>query len=85
MLWTVICQAPLSLGFSRHEYWTGLPFLSPGDLPDPVIIIIIITYQYWFINCIEYTTSTQDVNKRGKHVGPEKEYMETLYFLFNFL
>ena len=32
--WTVACQAPLSMGFSRHEYWSGLPFLSPGDLPD---------------------------------------------------
>ena len=30
-------QAPLSTGFSRQEYWSGLPFLSPGDLPDPWI------------------------------------------------
>ena len=36
-LWTVACQAPLSMGFSRQEYWSGLPFLSPGDLPDPGI------------------------------------------------
>ena len=35
--WTVACQAPLSVGFSREEYWSGLPFLSPGDLPDPGI------------------------------------------------
>uniref|UniRef100_A0A4W2FI99 Uncharacterized protein n=1 Tax=Bos indicus x Bos taurus TaxID=30522 RepID=A0A4W2FI99_BOBOX len=33
--WTVAYQAPLSLGFSRQEYWSGLPFPSPGDLPDP--------------------------------------------------
>ena len=33
----VACQTPLSMGFSRQEYWSGLPFLSPGDLPDPVI------------------------------------------------
>ena len=32
---TVACQAPLSLGFSRQEYWSGLPFPSPEDLPDP--------------------------------------------------
>ena len=31
--WTVTCQAPLSMGFSRQEYWSGLPFPSPGDLP----------------------------------------------------
>ena len=36
-LWTVAHQAPLSMGFSRQEYWSGLPFPSPGDLPDPVI------------------------------------------------
>ena len=35
--WIVACQAPLSVGFSRQEYWSGLPFLSPGDLPDPGI------------------------------------------------
>ena len=37
ILWTVACQAPLSLGFSRQEYWSGLPFPPPGDLPDPEI------------------------------------------------
>ena len=35
--WTVACQAPLSMGFSRQEYWSGLPFPSPGTLPDPVL------------------------------------------------
>ena len=35
--WTVAHQAPLSLGFSRQEYWSGLPFPPPGDLPDPGI------------------------------------------------
>ena len=34
-LWTVACQAPLTIGFSRQEHWSGLPFPSPGDLPDP--------------------------------------------------
>ena len=36
-LWTVACQVPLSIGFSRQEYWNGLPFPSPGDLLDPGI------------------------------------------------
>ena len=35
--WTVARQAPLSMEFSRPEYWSGLPFPSPGDLPDPGI------------------------------------------------
>ena len=35
--WTVACEAPPSMGFSRQEYWSGLPFPSPGDFPDPGI------------------------------------------------
>ena len=35
--WTVARQAPLSIGFSRQEYWNGLPFPSPGELTDPEI------------------------------------------------
>ena len=35
--WTVAYQAPPSMGFSRQEYWSGLPFPSPGDLPNPGI------------------------------------------------
>ena len=35
--WTVAHQAPLSMEFSRQEYWGGLPFPSPGDLPNPGI------------------------------------------------
>ena len=36
-LWTVAYQAPPSMGFSRQEYWSGLLFPSPGDIPDPGI------------------------------------------------
>ena len=36
-LWTVACQVPLSMGFSRQDYWSGLPFPSLGDLPDSEI------------------------------------------------
>ena len=35
--WSAACQAPLSMEFSRQEYWSGLPFSPPGDLPDPEI------------------------------------------------
>ena len=35
--WTIALQAPLPMGFSRQEYWSALPFPSPGDLPDPGI------------------------------------------------
>ena len=36
-LWTVAYQAPPAMGFSRQKYWSGLPFPSPGDLPNPGI------------------------------------------------
>ena len=36
-LWTIAHQAPLSMGFSGQEYWSGLPFPPPGDPPDPGI------------------------------------------------
>ena len=35
--WSVVHQASLSMGFSRQKYWSGLPFPSPGDLPNPEI------------------------------------------------
>ena len=35
--WTIALQAPLSMGFFRQEYWSGSPFPTPGDLPDPRI------------------------------------------------
>ena len=41
--WTADYQASLSMGFSRQEHWSGLPFLSPGDLPDPGIKLASLT------------------------------------------
>ena len=38
--WTVARQAPLSMGFSRQEYWSGLPFPTTGDFPDPGIELL---------------------------------------------
>ena len=35
ILWTVACHTPLSMGFSRQEYWDGMPCPPPGDLPNP--------------------------------------------------
>ena len=39
-LWAVGHQAPLSMEFSRQEYWTGLPFPPSGDLPNPEIVLV---------------------------------------------
>ena len=43
-LWTVACQAPLSMGFSRQEYWSGQPFPSPGEFPNPGIEPVSLNY-----------------------------------------
>ena len=40
-LWTVACQAPLSIGFSGQEYWSGLPCCLPGDLPNMEIELVV--------------------------------------------
>ena len=41
-LWTIAHQAPVSMGFSRQEYWSGLPFPSPGDLLNPGIELVVL-------------------------------------------
>ena len=52
-LWTVAHQAPLSMGFSSQEYWSGLPFPSPGDLPHPGIEPASLTPNlYWQVGCL---------------------------------
>ena len=43
--WTVACQTPLSMGFSRHESWSGLPFPPPGGLPDPGLDLHLLHWQ----------------------------------------
>ena len=46
MPWTIACQAPLSMGFSRQEYWSGLPCPPLGDLPDPGIEPVTLCLQH---------------------------------------
>ena len=46
--WTVDSQAPLSMGFPRREYWSGLPFPSPGDLPNPQIELESLASPFFF-------------------------------------
>ena len=45
ILWTAACQAPLSMEFSRQEYWNGLPFPFPGYLPNPAINLGLLHYR----------------------------------------
>ena len=46
--WTIAHQAPLSMGFPRQEYWSGLPFPPPGDLPDPGMQLVYPTVAFRF-------------------------------------
>ena len=51
-LWTITRQAPLSMGFSRQEYWSGLPLPPPGDLPDPGIELMFLSF-YVYITILD--------------------------------
>ena len=59
-LWTVACQVPLSMGFSRQEYWSGLPFPSSGELSNPEIK----SWSPWLQ--ADYCLSHQGSNKNKK-------------------
>ena len=52
-LWTIACQASLSMGFSRQEYWSGLPCPPPGDCPDPGIepMFLGLLHYSWILYC----------------------------------
>ena len=50
---TIVCQAPQSMGFSRQEYWGGLPFQPPGDLPNPSVSYISSTGS-WVLEVLNY-------------------------------
>ena len=50
--WTVAHQAPLSMGFSRQEYWRGLPCPSPGDLPNPGIEPVSLSLLHWQVSSL---------------------------------
>ena len=50
--WTVACQAPLSMGFCRQEYWSGLPFPLPEDLPDSGIEPFLLCLLHWQVGSL---------------------------------
>ena len=62
--WIVACQAPLSMEFSRKEYWSGLPFPSPGHLPNSGIKSESLALK-------EETDRTGSILKAGLHLGPD--------------
>ena len=48
-LWTITLQAPLSMRFTRQEYWSGLPCPPPGHLPDPGIEYVSLSLLHWHV------------------------------------
>ena len=64
LLWTIAHQTPLSMEFSRQEYWSGLPFPTPGDLPDTGIKPRSLALQ--MVPCIAVRFFTTE--PPGKHV-----------------
>ena len=60
--WIVTCQAPLSMEFSTQEYWSGLPFPSPGDLPNPVLAKITGTFT-WKVHLKPFSPFCTDSTK----------------------
>ena len=68
--WTVAYQAPPSIGFSRQECWSGLPFPSPGDLPDPgikpgspALQADALTSEHQGSGCASYFSSVQSLSR----------------------
>ena len=73
-LWTIVHQAPQSMGFSRQEYWSGLPFPSPGDLPNPGIEPRSPAYAGRCFN-LWATRETQGIQEEESKSGQEGAYL----------
>ena len=76
ILWTVALQAPLSMGFSRQEYWSGLPCPAPGDLPDPEIKSASLTFPV-LAGGFFTTSATWEAHKY--------EYFYNTYYIYMFI
>ena len=64
---TVLCQDPLPMGFSRQEYWSGLPFPSPGDLPDPEMeALCLLPLLHWQADSLPLSHPGNTTNKLVK-------------------
>ena len=78
-LWTVALQTPLSMGFSRQEYWSGLPFPSPEDFPDPKIEFMspVLAGRFFTTELpaaqIQRWESSEEVRRGETHGGEEAE------------
>ena len=90
--WTVVCQAPLSMEFSRQEYWSGLPFPTPGDLPDPGTKTMPVHLLHWQVDSLplappanlENSAVAKGLEKVSFHSNPkERQCQRMLKLLHN--
>ena len=75
--WTVAHQAPLSMGLSRQEYWSGLPFPPPGNLPDPGIKPLSLTLLDWQGGSLPLVPPGKSSNVKSKPKKALQEAQET--------
>ena len=90
-LWTEACQAPLPMGFSRQEYWSGLSCPPPGDLPNPGIEpecpaspalqadSLLLSHWMYFISCVDITHKSLIYPSPDPHLSP----LVTISFFLN--
>ena len=65
--WTVVYQAPRSMGFSRQEYWSGVPLPSPADVSSTVLIAVRSEKQTWKGILTDKTRISDKTRKQTKH------------------
>ena len=77
--WTITHQAPLSMGFPRHKYCSGLPFPTPRDLPDPGIKPASPALASWLFTTVLFTT-TYHLGSPCKFLNEWEEHLKQLLF-----
>ena len=79
-LWIIAPQAPLSMGFSRQVYWSGLPFPSPGDLPNPGIKPLSLTSSvYWQAGSLPLAPSGTCITNIQGNIKVTSSFPVTMY------
>ena len=82
--WTVACQVPLSMGLPRQEYWSGLPFPFPGDLPDPGTELVSLALQMDYLP-LSHLKSHSVYGEMYKNIDSKTESCEIMSDNISFL
>ena len=86
ILWTVTCQVPLSMGFSRQGYWSVLPFPPPGDLPASEIKPASLMYPHWHVGSLPLVQPGKPIkplySRSHKSLGCSSLSMNVIYIIW---